>query len=612
MNKRIVTPLPLILLALLAAVAFPQAAAAGAKSPGIALPTTKVQAIVDLQHPRGLNNFVRTVSDPSSPHYRDYATVAQLVRRFGAKPKTRKQVVRWFAARGLRARVIGSGTHAVATMTAAQAARLLPPANGAAASATVGDRSIPAGLEGAVTGISVVSAAPVVEPLAGPAGPAEAAASASASKEITAADFGKPYRSILLHSGTAGGCPAGSSGGEPGLPPFTPNQYLTAYGHSALHAKGFKGQGQTVAVVETGGFKRSDIAAFAKCFGIAKPPPIKVVPVEIPKPLPGEDETTLDLSMLTVGAPKLDKIYVYEGLESLAGIALTAGSALGTPGHQPDVISISLGYCENELNGNMGGRDALDAIFAVAAGAGISVLVSAGDQGSTGCRTVEPGSEELTALPVRAVSLPASSPYVTAVGGTNLGLTPKNEIKVEVVWNDSVLIPWGGGGGGSIITPRTPWWQAGITKYGHGRKVPDIAALADIYPGYAFFCTAASCNPQTSLVYGWSKVGGTSAAAPLTAAGIALVNQYAAKRGQPPLGFLNPLIYDLGAKAKSRAGSFNDVTIGNNDIGIALPPEAGGGVPVGCCRAKPGYDWASGWGSLKLPGFAKAAVAAGN
>ncbi|HZO05282.1 MAG TPA: S53 family peptidase, partial [Solirubrobacterales bacterium] len=562
------------------------------------------------QHPRGLNNFVRTVSDPASPRYRDYATVAQLVNRFGAKPQTKKQVVRWFAARGLHAKVIGSGTHAIVSMTGAQASRLLPPADGAAASVTGLDRNIPAGLEGAVTGISVVSAAPVVQPLAGPAVPTEAAASAS--KEITAADFGKPYRSILLHSGTAGGCPAGSSGGEPGLPPFTPNQYLTAYGHSDLHAKGFKGQGQTVAVVETGGFKHSDIAAFAKCFGIAKPPPIKVVPVEVPKPLPGEDETTLDLSMLAVGAPKLDKIYVYEGLESLGGIALTAGSALGTPGHQPDVISISLGYCENELNGNMGGRDALDSIFAVAAGAGISVLVSAGDQGSTGCRTAEAGSEELTALPMRAVSLPASSPYVTAVGGTNLGLTPKNKIKVEVVWNNSVIIPWGGGGGGSIITPRTPWWQAGISSYGHGRKVPDIAALADIYPGYAFFCTAASCKPERNVVYGWSKVGGTSAAAPLTAAGIALVNQYAAKQGQPPLGFLNPLLYDLGASAKSRASSFNDVTIGNNDIGIALPPEAGGGVPVGCCQAKPGYDWASGWGSLKLPSFAKAAVAAGN
>jgi subtilase family serine protease len=603
MKKRIVTSLPLALLATSAAVAFPQAAVAEAKSPGIALPQKKVEALVELQHPRGLNAFVRAVSDPASPRYREYAPVATLVERFGAKPKAKKQVLRWLSRRGLSGTVTGAGTHVVVSISSVRAARLLPPAGGASASASAPDRLVPAGLRGAVARITVLSAAPAVKPLAGPA------ATAAAKASPTAADFGKPYRSILLHSGTAGGCAAGSSGGEPGLPPFTPNQYLTAYGHAALHARGFRGEGQTVAVVETGGFKHSDIAAFGKCFGIAQPPPIKVVPVGIEKPLPGEDETTLDLSMLTVGAPKLEKIYVYEGPESLAGIALTAGSALGRPGHQPDVISISLGYCENELNGNMAGRDALDAIFAVAAGAGISVLVSAGDQGSTGCRTAEPGSEELTALPTRAVSLPASSPYVTAVGGTNLGLTPKNKIAVEVVWNDSVVIPWGGGGGGSIISPRTPWWQAAVKRYGQGRKVPDIAALADIYPGYAFFCTAASCKPQEGKVYGWSKVGGTSAAAPLTAAGVALANQYAAERGQAPLGFLNPLLYRLGADGKARAGVFNDVTIGHNDIGIALPPEAGGGVPVGCCQAQPGYDWASGWGSLKLPGFAKAAAA---
>ena len=601
-KKRISTPLPLVVLASLAAVAFPQAAAAEAKGSGIGLPEQKVEALLGLQHPRGLNSFVRAVSDPGSPRYREYATVAQLVDRYGAKPKTKQRVLRWLAARGLPGTVTGSGTHVIVPMSPERAARLLPPASGASASSAAVGRAVPAALRGAVSGVSLLSTDPVVEPLAAPA-------TASLKKdEITAADFGSPYRSGLPHTGTSVGCPEGSTGGAPGIPPFTPNQYLTAYGHSALQAQGFKGEGQTVALVETGGFKRSDIVTFAKCYGVAKPPPTKVVPVAYKQPLPPEDETTLDISMLAVGAPNLDKIYVYEGPETFPGIIATAGTALGSPGHQPDVISISLGLCENELKGNMGGRDALDAIFAVAAGAGISVLVSAGDQGSTGCRTAKP-NEELTALPTRAVSLPASSPYVTAVGGTNLALTPKNKILAEVVWNDSVEIPWGGGGGGSIITPRTPWWQQGV-GYGQGRKVPDIAALADIFPGYALFCTAPSCKPEMHPVYGWLHVGGTSAAAPLTAAGIALINQYAAKQGQAPLGFLNPLLYGLGAKPKSRAGSFNDVTIGNNDIGIALPPEAGGGRPIGCCQAKPGYDWASGWGSLKLPGFAKAAIAA--
>lgn len=138
--------------------------------------------------------------------------------------------------------------------------------------------------------------------------------------------------------------------------------------------------------------------------------------------------------------------------------------------------------------------------------------------------------------------------------------------------------------------------------------MPDISALADLVPGYAFFCTAEVCKPQEHTVFGWGSVGGTSTAAPLTAGGIALANQYAEKRGQATLGFLNPLLYRLGSQKATRTAAFNDVTLGNNDIGRALPPQAGGGNPLGCCQAKPGYDWASGWGSLKIPGFAKAAA----
>ena len=164
-------------------------------------------------------------------------------------------------------------------------------------------------LRGAVEQVALLSTRPLATHHRGvaEAGVAGDAASASAAKP------GEPYRSILPHSGTAGGCAAGSSGGiEPGLEPFTPNQYLTAYGHAALHDRGLTGKGQKVAVVETGGFKHSDIVAFGKCFGF-KPPPIEVVPVRVGKPLPAEDETTLDLAMLTVGAPGLEKIYVYEG-----------------------------------------------------------------------------------------------------------------------------------------------------------------------------------------------------------------------------------------------------------------------------------------------------------
>jgi kumamolisin len=443
--------LSLLLCLALAALALP-AAAGAAKKGVVGLGEKRVEALIELHHPRGLNRFVRAVSDPSSPRYRRYATVEQLVDRFGAREKTQRKVLSWLAARGVRGEVSPAGTHVFATLSRRQAGALRPATAGASAAAGVGAR-VPAALRGAVERVALLSPRAV----ASHTGAAEAGIEPGEAGSAGAAKPGEPYRSILPHSGTAGGCAAGSSGGiEPGLEPFTPNQYLTAYGHAALHARGFTGRGQKVAVVETGGFKHSDIVAFGRCFGV-EPPPIKVVPVRVGKPLPAEDETTLDLSMLTVGAPGLEKIYVYEGPESLGGVALTAGTALGTPGHRPDVISISLGFCEPELAGNLALRNAFDNVFAVAAGAGISVLVSAGDQGSSGCRAKDGKTGETTALPMTTVSLPASSPYVTAVGGTNLALSKQNRIKEELVWNDSVLTPWGGGGGSSLISPRTPW-----------------------------------------------------------------------------------------------------------------------------------------------------------
>lgn len=599
------------------------ASAAPKKSAGPGLSATKVLALIQLRHPRGLNHFVRAVSDPTSPRYRDYATVESLVERFGATEKMQKQVLGWLAARGVRGTVSPTGTFVTASLERGRAARVLPAVGGARASAAgAATRAVPRALRGAVAGITLASDAGVsgdgARPAAGSAAAIGAAlrpaAGSSGASASAAKPKGEPFTSIAPHTGTAGGCAAGSSGGEPGEPPFTPNQYLTAYGHAAMHAKGFRGEGQTVAVVEQGGFKRSDVVAFGKCFGV-KPPPTTVQVLQTNQRPPAEDETTLDLEQLSVGAPGLDHIYVYEAPESLESIVLAAGTALGDPRHRPDVISISLGICEPQIAGALAWRDALDSIFAVAAGSGISVLVSAGDQGSTGCRGHFSETGEMTALPLEAVSLPASSPYATAVGGTNLVLSRKNEIKGQVVWNDSFFKgqqgpPFGGGGGLSIISPRTPWWQAGIDRYGPGRKVPDIAALADRYPGYAFFCTAKICASGPEAVPGWSAVGGTSAAAPLTAAGIALVNQYAERHGEPTLGFLNPLLYRLGAEKTTREAAFDDVTIGDNDITPSLDPTVTGNVPVDCCEAKPGYDWASGWGSPKIAALARLASGA--
>ncbi len=581
-----------LLLALATALSLPTPATAGT-----ALPGKPTEAIVLMRHPRGLDRFVRAVSDPSSPRYRQYESVEQLVRRFGASKETRNQTLAWLGEHGVHGTVGRTGTFVTVKLPAHLARRLLPGA--ASASASGGDVSVPAGLRGLVTGIEVLGNSQAVKNVTAPA---RVGASASKAKE---------YSSVRPHTGTAAGCVAGRAGAglTPGAEsPFTPNQYLRAYGHTALQDRGFEGQGRTVAVVEIDGFRHSDVETFDRCFGLPTPP-IRVTPVGRRKPYRGGTESTLDLEVLSAAAPRLHRIYVYEGESSAGGIAETAAAALGSKGHHPDVISISLGICEPEFSEQLVLRQAMDNVFAVADGAGISVLVAAGDTGSSGCRINSP--EGTSALPIRTVSLPASSPYVTAVGGTNLTLTAKNRISSEIVWNDSPLLVGGGGGGASLFSSQRPWWQRlkQVQKFGPGRIVPDISGLADPVPGYAYFCTSPECRALPQTRPGWTAIGGTSAATPLVAGGLALADQYAAKHRQRPLGFANPLLYRLGSRSKSWRGVFTDVVKGDNDLGPMLPANVGGGVPIGCCNATRGYDWASGWGSPKLLALTRSASA---
>ena len=116
--------------------------------------------------------------------------------------------------------------------------------------------------------------------------------------------------------------------------------------------------------------------------------------------------------------------------------------------------------------------------------------------------------------------------------------------------------------------------------------------LADIAPGLAVFCTANAPGCQ-----GWRSVGGTSAAAPLVGGGLALIDQDLANHGRAQIGMANPLLYSI-ARSPTGAGVFSDVTQGSNDVGPFIP--GGAGVPLGCCTAGPGFDEASGWGTIDM------------
>ncbi len=557
-----------------------------------------------------LRRAALAVSTPGSPEYGAYRPIDQLARRYGAAPGARARVLAYLRRAGARrVRIDATGLFAEATISVGRAARLFGTplaqfrtARGArfvapaAASAAASVQRVPAALRGLVTGVVGLDTRPIVSaPASRGAAPATPGAAATAAAAIGGgAPSPSQPSSGRVRSGTPSGCaPALASGG------FTPNQYLTAYGYDQLHNAGITGGGERVALIEIDGFRYSDLRGFARCFGLPIPE-VREFTVGLHHPLAPGAESTLDLEVLDTAAPALRSIDVFEA-GSGAADALEALTAPLRVAQKPRVISVSLGLCEEALRSAIG-EDAIvssEGALEMAAAGGITVLAAAGDQGSAAC-TGPDGAP----LPVTAVSYPASSWWVTGVGGTNLELGPSNEIASQIVWNDAAQQPGSAGGGGVSTMFRRPHYQSGISS-ARARAVPDVSMLADIVPGYAIFCSVVRDCIPSSAASPWAGIGGTSAATPLLAGGAALVDQRLRLNGRRPLGLANPLLYSL-SRSSAAASTFYDVTSIGNDVGPDIP---GDGHPLGCCTAHVGYDEASGLGSLNLASFAGAAIA---
>ncbi len=80
----------------------------------------------------------------------------------------------------------------------------------------------------------------------------------------------------------------------------------------------------------------------------------------------------------------------------------------------------------------------------------------------------------------------------------------------------------------------------------NGRAVPDVSMLSDIAPGYAIYCSASEPNCISDVNSDpWEALGGTSAATPLLAGGLAIIDQQLKAAGKQPLGLVNPLLYSI-------------------------------------------------------------------
>jgi len=412
-------------------------------------------------------------------------------------------------------------------------------------------------------------------------------------------------------------CPnpdAKKDGATPATGGLDPDQLAAAYDLSSLRNAGYSGQGRRVALLEVGDSldttrDPTSFPSFANCYlastDVAAAPTQETVPEGIPLP-PAGGESTFDAEVVGAIAPQAH-IYVFESAHgttipgALPGLLTAALNPRNTHGKEVNAISMSLAYCEAGWTTSEVRR--LQAVLRRAASLGVSVFAAAGDAGSVASYTYYPHGSSSPGVPVcieapgaaadtqlpstsLGVNLPASSPLVTAVGGTELqinGTVPQagapagGTITDEPVWDQpftpTSTLPapftWAGGGGQSnLFTVSQAPWQREVGQSGQEKK-PDISALAG--------------SPQ--YLYGGI---GTSGASPLMAGSITVLDDYLAAQHAKPIGPLNPTLYRI-ADSMFYHQVFNDVVHGTNDT-----------VGLGCCTAGAGYDEASGLGSLNI------------
>lgn len=401
-------------------------------------------------------------------------------------------------------------------------------------------------------------------------------------------------------SGTGTPCP--QAAGDTG---FMISQLRTAYGFPGGKPASGPFDKQNVIFVGLDGLNGASqqmMTAFVNCVGIAPgdQPSLKLVPHGGSTPNPNDGEANGDAQTLAgFGAPALDTIYeVNDGVGSTpAGFLQTLVDA--TTFNDPttktpvDVVSISYAACEAQVQETFGfSIDMSEQVLAKAALAGRTVVAATGDSGSSGCVANGIGPTDV------AVNYPASSRWVTAVGGTRLLLDKQNQIQETQVWNDSYLYagspgnsggqvdggPGAGGGGVSTVIDR-PSWQTGTgVDSSAKRQLPDVSYFADPHPG------------AITNYLGWNTFDGTSMAAPMFAAAVV---QYNARHPGAHLGFVNPKLY-----AAINAGKVknHDITKGTNIIGVwnAADTVYNPAPTRSCCTATVGFDTASGWGSIDV------------
>lgn len=544
---------------------------------GVVPPDTQIafNLALPVRNLSGLEDAIARASNPNDPNYRHWVDPATFASTYAPSSNDTSQIAAWAQSFGLSTFTYPHNTIVTASGTAAQIERAL--------SINLVQQLRP---DGSV--FYGPDRPPAIDPTSMPA----------TLLGLTAIDNFFQMKPL-------------DTGGGPG------NSYLAgdlraAYVGAAGTCSALNGQGQFVGLVSGAGFNPQAVNSYVTNMGLVGTNPVQVqfagdpmgrspgcptcdnskgiAPPKVPNGEWDDVEMYLDIDMVLAMAPAA-QIILFQGPSFLADIAANP---------QVAQVSSSWGIPDNAVN---------EQLFKIIAAQGQSFFGASHDSGSyqpAGLACPVPGVTFDTTAQINPTDFVAS-PWVTAVGGTVLTTSGPGGI-----WQGEVA--WPGSGGGVISAQTMPSFQnlanptnAQVSM--GNRNVPDVSAIAQNLSIFASGCngnnptfligttlTPAQCVgqvcdasnklqacPVAQQAPVQMPVNGTSASSPLWAGFMALVNQSGVGSGLAPVGYANPLIYELG----KNGGAFHDITVRTGDSN-----------PCGFTyNATPGYDLATGWGS---------------
>lgn len=376
------------------------------------------------------------------------------------------------------------------------------------------------------------------------------------------------FKAPLAHkSGVKAAASKASSTGVPQYDvSYMPDQFPSIYGATSSTPTGSK---TSIAIIAEGNLTQvvKDLR-LAETKSRIYEPPVTIEHTGIASSdTSGADEWDMDTQVSTAMAGRVKRLYLYDAT-SLTDSDLALSFSRFASDDKAQAGSASLGECETlpYLDGSM---LADDESFAEAAAQGQSFFASSGD---TGISCAVAGTNGVPDSGPPDVNYPASSPYVTAVGGTSLFTNSDNSYDEEIAWNS--------GGGGTSVWETAPQWQSTVVPGSDlGKGVPDIAMDADPYSGVTLYIDGAEEEGY----------GGTSLSSPLSLGVWARLESGHSNK----LGMASPALYrtylagsctDVELTDVCSTSAFHDITVGTN----------GGYV------ATPGWDYTTGLGTFEI------------